>query len=64
LDDHQRCREFALAFAAKAKKRCLRVETDLRRKKINYRVQEHSLARIAAGFAGGWIKEGQPASEP
>ena len=45
--------EFALAFAAKAKKRGLRVETDLRSEKINYRVREHSLARIAAGFAGG-----------
>jgi hypothetical protein len=45
--------EFALAFAAKAKKRGLRVETDLRNEKINYKVREHSLARIPALIAVG-----------
>jgi threonyl-tRNA synthetase len=45
--------EFALAFAAKAKKRGLRVETDLRNGKINYKVREHSLAEILAFIAVG-----------
>jgi threonyl-tRNA synthetase len=45
--------EFALAFAAKAKKRGLRVETDLRNGKINYKVREHSLAKIPALIAVG-----------
>jgi threonyl-tRNA synthetase len=45
--------EFALAFAAKAKKRGLRVETDLRNEKINYKVREHSLAKILALIAVG-----------
>ncbi|HWY83301.1 MAG TPA: His/Gly/Thr/Pro-type tRNA ligase C-terminal domain-containing protein [Roseiarcus sp.] len=45
--------EFALAFAAKAKKRGLRVETDLRNGKINYKVREHSLAEILALIAVG-----------
>ena len=45
--------EFALAFAAKAKKRGLRVETDLRNEKINYKVREHSLAKIPALIAVG-----------
>ncbi len=45
--------EFALRFAAKAKKRGLRVETDLRNEKINYKVREHSLAKVPALLAVG-----------
>jgi threonyl-tRNA synthetase len=40
--------DFAVEFAAKAKKRGLRVETDLRNEKINYKVREHSLAKVPA----------------
>src|ERR1700728_4417379 len=36
----------ALEFVAAAKKRGLRVETDLRNEKINYKVREHSLAKV------------------
>jgi threonyl-tRNA synthetase len=45
--------EFELTFAAKAKKRGLRVETDLRNEKINYKVREDSLAKILALMAVG-----------
>ncbi len=45
--------EFAVAFAAKAKKRGLKVETDLRNEKINYKVREHSLAKIPVLLAVG-----------
>ena len=45
--------EFAVAFAAKAKKRGLKVEADLRNEKINYKVREHSLAKIPALLAVG-----------
>ncbi len=45
--------EFAVAFAAKAKKRGLKVETDLRNEKINYKVREHSLAKVPALLAVG-----------
>ena len=38
--------DFALQFAAKAKKRGFWVETDLRNEKINYKVREHSLAKV------------------
>src|SRR5579863_8676581 len=44
---------FALNFAAKAKKRGLRVETDLRNEKINYKVREHSLAKTPVLIALG-----------
>src|SRR5271163_4606746 len=43
----------ALRFAAAAKKRGLRVETDLRNEKINYKVREHSLAKIPVLVALG-----------
>jgi threonyl-tRNA synthetase len=43
----------ALAFAAAAKKRGLRVETDLRNEKINYKVREHSLAKVPVLVALG-----------
>ena len=43
----------ALRFAAKAKKRGLRVETDLRNEKINYKVREHSLAKVPVLLAVG-----------
>src|SRR5208337_285191 len=43
----------ALAFAAKARKRGLRVETDLRNEKINYKVREHSLAKVPVLLAVG-----------
>ena len=45
--------EFALQFAARAKKRGLRVETDLRNEKINYKVREHSLAKVPVLLAVG-----------
>jgi len=45
--------EAALQFAAAAKKRGLRVETDLRNEKINYKVREHSLAKVPALIALG-----------
>jgi threonyl-tRNA synthetase len=45
--------DFAVRFAAKAKKRGLKVETDLRNEKINYKVREHSLAKIPALIAVG-----------
>ena len=44
---------FALDFAAKARKRFLRVETDLRNEKINYKVREHSLAKVPVLIAVG-----------
>ena len=43
----------ALEFAAAAKKRGLRVETDLRNEKINYKVREHSLAKTPVLVALG-----------
>jgi threonyl-tRNA synthetase len=45
--------EFAIRFAAKAKARGLRVETDLRNEKINYKVREHSLAKVPVLIAAG-----------
>jgi threonyl-tRNA synthetase len=45
--------DFALQFAAKAKRRGLRVETDLRNEKINYKVREHSLAKVPVLLAIG-----------
>ena len=38
--------EFALKAAATLKARGLRVETDLRNEKINYKIREHSLAKV------------------
>jgi threonyl-tRNA synthetase len=43
----------ALRFTAAAKKRGMRVETDLRNEKINYKVREHSLAKIPVLIAVG-----------
>jgi threonyl-tRNA synthetase len=43
----------ALKFAARAKKLGLRVETDLRNEKINYKVREHSLAKVPVLIALG-----------
>ena len=40
--------EYAKAVAAAAKRAGLRVELDLRNEKINYKVREHSLAKIPA----------------
>jgi threonyl-tRNA synthetase len=51
--------EFALEFAAKAKKRGLRVETDLRNEKINYKVREHSLAKVPVLLAVGRKEAGE-----
>jgi threonyl-tRNA synthetase len=45
--------DFAIRFASKAKKRGLRVETDLRNEKINYKVREHSLAKCPVLLAVG-----------
>jgi threonyl-tRNA synthetase len=38
--------EFALEVVEAARKMGLRVETDLRNEKINYKVREHSLAKV------------------
>ena len=38
--------EFALKAAAALRAKGLRVETDLRNEKINYKVREHSLAKV------------------
>jgi threonyl-tRNA synthetase len=38
--------DYAIEVAGKAKARGLRVETDLRNEKINYKVREHSLAKV------------------
>src|SRR6202166_612848 len=43
----------ALDFVTAAKKRGLRVETDLRNEKINYKVREHSLAKVPVLVALG-----------
>jgi threonyl-tRNA synthetase len=40
--------EYALAVTAAARKLGLRVESDLRNEKINYKVREHSLAKVPA----------------
>ncbi|MGA0564513.1 threonine--tRNA ligase [Ancylobacter sp. VNQ12] len=40
--------EYAQEIVAAAKKRGLRVELDLRNEKINYKVREHSLAKVPA----------------
>ena len=45
--------DFALSFAARAKRRGLRVESDLRNEKINYKVREHSLAKAPILIAVG-----------
>ena len=45
--------DFAVAFVAKAKKRGLKVEVDLRNEKINYKVREHSLAKTPVLLAVG-----------
>jgi threonyl-tRNA synthetase len=45
--------EAAHKFAARAKKWGLRVETDLRNEKINYKVREHSLAKVPVLIALG-----------
>ncbi len=45
--------DFALEFVAKARKAGLRVEVDLRNEKINYKVREHSLAKVPVLLAVG-----------
>ena len=40
--------DYAQEIVAAAKKRGLRVELDLRNEKINYKVREHSLAKVPA----------------
>ena len=44
----QEADDYAYEIAAEARKRGLRVELDLRNEKINYKVREHSLAKIPA----------------
>jgi threonyl-tRNA synthetase len=51
--------DFALRFAARAKKKGLRVETDLRNEKINYKVREHSLAKVPVLLAVGRKEAGE-----
>jgi threonyl-tRNA synthetase len=45
-DDHVHADDFALKAAAELRAAGLRVETDLRNEKINYKVREHSLAKV------------------
>ncbi len=45
--------DFALEVGAKMKAAGLRVETDLRNEKINYKVREHSVAKVPAIFVIG-----------
>ncbi len=45
--------EYALEIAAAARKRGLRIEVDLRNEKINYKVREHSLAKVPVLLALG-----------
>jgi len=45
--------EFAAAFAAKARRRGLKAEADLRNEKITYKVREHSLAKVPVLIAVG-----------
>src|SRR6202043_1196947 len=45
--------EYAEVVAAAARRAGLRVELDLRNEKINYKVREHSLAKISALLVGG-----------
>jgi threonyl-tRNA synthetase len=45
--------EYAKVVAAAARRAGLRVELDLRNEKINYKVREHSLAKIPALLAVG-----------
>jgi threonyl-tRNA synthetase len=49
----------ALEFVAAAKKRGLRVEADLRNEKINYKVREHSLAKVPVLIALGRKEAGE-----
>ena len=42
----QEADDFALEIAAAARKKGLRVDLDLRNEKINYKVREHSLAKV------------------
>jgi len=44
----QEADDYAYEIAAEARKRGLRVELDLRNEKINYKVREHSLAKVSA----------------
>ena len=54
LHDHQRRRRRrASSSRRRRKKRGLRVETDLRNEKINYKVREHSLAKVPVLIALG-----------
>ena len=45
--------EYARAAAAKLAEAGLRVETDLRNEKINYKVREHSLAKVPVILVAG-----------
>ena len=45
--------DYALKVAAELKAAGLRVETDLRNEKINYKVREHSLAKVPVLLVAG-----------
>jgi threonyl-tRNA synthetase len=49
----QEADDYALEFAAAARKRGLKVDVDLRNEKINYKVREHSLAKVPVLIALG-----------
>ena len=45
--------DYAMELVARARKKGLRVEADLRNEKISYKVREHSLAKVPALLAIG-----------
>ena len=47
-DHHLRCRRLRARGVAAARRAGLRAEGDLRNEKINYKVREHSLAKVPA----------------
>jgi threonyl-tRNA synthetase len=49
----QEADDYAMELIAKARKRGLRVEGDLRNEKINYKVREHSLAKVPVLLVAG-----------
>jgi threonyl-tRNA synthetase len=55
----QEADEYALEIVAKARKRGLRIEGDLRNEKISYKVREHSLAKVPALIVVGRKEAGE-----
>jgi threonyl-tRNA synthetase len=55
----QEADEYALEIVAKARRRGLRIEGDLRNEKISYKVREHSLAKVPALIVVGRKEAGE-----